>query len=119
MNPNSPIRPGVYKSSIFLASAAWLAFLCAPLRVTFDDRAGWLILVISWPFGYALCLALLRGAAWLSQDVDDSLFYGPAKELQVKLVRGPMLIWINAVAVIFPAAGLCIAVLGMLFKWQG
>ena len=100
------VRPRVYKASLGLAAVAWGA-VCV---VTYmREPSSILIMSIGFPVIYGLGLGICWFIATYALAVDSSAFVGPRKDLQVKC----MVAWCNTVVILFPAAVLIAAVLGI------
>lgn len=116
MTEKSTLRRQLVKVSILIAVAAWLALIALALvRSPPNERAGTLWgVIIGWPVSYVAVLALCWAAARFAGSVDESWIYGPAKDLQLKVLRGPMIWWISFAAVLYPFAALVVALVGLI-----
>jgi hypothetical protein len=115
---NPPLRRSIIKISIGIACAAWCSLVAmALLRIPRNERtmSSLSMAVISWPVVHDICVGMCWGMAKHTTSIDESYVYGPAKELQLKLLRGPMLWWINAVVVLFPATMFVVTLLALIF----
>jgi hypothetical protein len=111
----SALRHASVRISAIIAVLAWFTLIAVVLvRTSPKERAGALCAVIAgWPVGYAVGLGMCWIAARFVRFVDESLIYGPAKGLQLKLLRGPMIWWINIVAVLYPLAVLVVGLVAL------
>jgi hypothetical protein len=102
------------KASLVLDGGAWLILFAVLIHDTDRDFIKWIVASVGWPLVYGFSLVMIRGIGWLAQSVDESSLYGPAKDMQLKMLRGPFLLWLNAAAILLPAPVIVVATLGML-----
>jgi hypothetical protein len=116
MKENSPLRRPFVKISLLTAVAAWFALIALMLvRSPTNERNGSVCgAIVGWPVSYALGLALCWVMARFAGYVDESWLYGPAKDLQLKALRGPMIWWINIAAVLYPLARFVLALVALI-----
>jgi hypothetical protein len=91
----------------------WIVLSVAAVRM--QDRTALLVCIAGWPVTYCVWL----GMAWLMATacsmIGESSIWGPAKEWQLGMIRGPMVLFINmGVLIILPSAVLVAGVLGLL-----
>ncbi len=106
-----PIRRPVLRASIVIAGFAWIVLI---ISIYLRERSAILVGVAGWPIIYGLWLGMASLMASFCSAIDKSFIYGPAKDLQIRLLRGPMVWWVNAVILIAPLAVLVVGVLGLL-----
>ena len=104
------IRPAIFKASLIIAGIAWIVLILAlyvrrvgPILVAF---AGWPVV-----YGLSVCGAWL--IASLATTWEKSGIFGPAKDLQLRILRGPMVWFCNAAIVLLPLGVLVAGILGL------
>jgi hypothetical protein len=104
------LRPAIFKASLIIASIAWIVLILA----LYVRRVGPILVAIAgWPVVYGLSVC----GAWLIASMaatwEKSGLLGPATDLQLRILRGPMVWFCNAAVVLLPLGVLIAGILGL------
>jgi hypothetical protein len=112
MKLSPAISARTLRISLAFAAAAWAALIVMSARAT-DDVFGTRVVACGFPIVYCVWLVMLWLLADASLKADRSLIPGPAKDLQLKLMRGPFVWFCNVAIIVLPATTLVVVLLGM------
>jgi hypothetical protein len=112
LTTSPPIRPLVLRVSLGVAFVTWIVLSVA--AVGMQDRTALLVCIAGWPVMYCFWLSMSWLMATVCSMTDKPSIWGPAKNWQLRMMRGPMVWFVNAAIVILPAAVLLAGILGLL-----
>ena len=102
-----PISAKTRNASLAIAAVAWVILVVA---IYVHEPDSILIGIVGFPVIYAVSLGMCWGISYLALTTEPS---GPWKNLQLKYLREPFVVWCNAMAIIFPLSVLVAALLGL------